>query len=187
MQRPLNQGHIWLKEIIKSDDLVIDATMGNGNDTCFLARLGARVTAFDVQEAAVIKTQQRLIDANLSANLILDGHQNIQKYVQEPIQAAIFNLGYLPSSDKSVVTLAETTISALKQCLNLLAINGRIAIMIYYGHPGGQNEKNAVLEFVSQLAQENYQVYQYSALNQIHQPPFLIMIEKKRATTKLDN
>lgn len=179
MQRPLNQGHLWLKEVIEVNDSVIDATMGNGNDTVFLAKLGAKVTAFDVQEIAIVKIQERLINSNLSANLILDGHQHIKKYLNEPIKAAIFNLGYLPSSDKSIITLAETTITALKQCLNLLVTNGRIAIMIYYGHPGGQNEKNAVLKFVSQLPQENYQVYQYSALNQINQPPFLVMIEKK--------
>ncbi|MBS7578110.1 MULTISPECIES: class I SAM-dependent methyltransferase [unclassified Enterococcus] len=180
MQRPLNQGHLWLKEVIKAGDSVIDATMGNGNDTCFLAKLGAAVTAFDIQEVALIKTKQRLEEANLSANLILDGHQNIYKYIQRPIKAAIFNLGYLPSSDKSIITLAETTISALKQCLSLLEVNGRIAIMIYYGHAGGQSEKNAVIEFVSQLPQENYQVYQYTALNQINQPPFLVILEKKK-------
>lgn len=178
MQRPLNQGQLWLKEIIKPNDSVIDATMGNGNDTLFLASLNANVVAFDIQEKAIENTQKRLDEANLSAKLILDGHQNINQYVTTSIKAAIFNLGYLPNADKSIITTAKTTLCAIEQCAELLEKNGRIAIMIYYGHEGGNLEKKAILDFVANLPQENYQVYQYCALNQKNKPPFLVMIEK---------
>ncbi len=38
----------------------MDATMGNGHDTLFLAKLAKQVYAFDIQEQALEKTQERL-------------------------------------------------------------------------------------------------------------------------------
>ena len=45
-------------------------------------------------------------------------------------KAGIFNLGYLPSADKSVITRPQTTIEALEKLCGLLVKGGRIAIMI---------------------------------------------------------
>ena len=54
------------------DDIVVDATMGNGHDTLFLAKLAKQVYAFDIQEQALGKTQERLNQAGLTnAQLIL--------------------------------------------------------------------------------------------------------------------
>ena len=60
---------------------------------------------------------------------------------------------------------------AIEIILERLEIGGRLAIMIYYGHEGGDMEKDAVLDFVSALDQKNLQQC-YINLNQIHQPPF---------------
>uniref|UniRef100_UPI001C3F7C28 class I SAM-dependent methyltransferase n=1 Tax=Streptococcus mutans TaxID=1309 RepID=UPI001C3F7C28 len=51
-------------------------------------------------------------------------------------------------------------------------------IMIYYGHEGGDKEKDAVLNFVKELDQQHFTVMLYQPLNQINTPPFLVMIEK---------
>jgi len=109
--------------------------------------------------------------------LILDGHQHVDQYV-ETLKAAIFNLGYLPSADKSVITLPATTIEAMEKICARLEKGGRMAIMIYYGHEGGDIERDAVLDFVSQLPQKDYTATIYRTLNQVNQPPFLVMIEK---------
>ena len=93
-------------------------------------------------------------------------------------KAGIFNLGYLPSADKSVITQPQTTIEALEKLCSLLVKGGRIAIMIYYGHDGGDLERDAVLDFVSQLNQQEYTAAIYRTLNQVNNPPFLVMIEK---------
>ena len=50
--------------------------------------------------------------------------------------------------------------------------------MIYYGHEGGDQEKDAVLHFVQNLDQRLFTAMLYQPLNQINQPPFLVMIEK---------
>jgi len=50
--------------------------------------------------------------------------------------------------------------------------------MIYYGHDGGDMEKDAVLEYVIGLDQRVFTVMLYQPLNQINTPPFLVMLEK---------
>ena len=170
--------HDFLAQVITKDDVVVDATMGNGYDTLFLAKLAKQVYAFDIQEQALEKTSQRLQEAGLSnAELILQGHETVDQFVTE-VKAAIFNLGYLPSADKSIITQPQTTIEALEKLCQVLVKGGRIAIMIYYGHEGGDIERDAVLDFVSQLPQQEYTATIYRTLNQINNPPFLVMIEK---------
>ena len=178
MKRPLEMAHDFLAQVITKDDVVVDATMGNGHDTLFLAKLAKQVYAFDIQEQALEKTSQRLQEACLSnVDLILQGHETVDQFVTE-VKAAIFNLGYLPSADKSIITQPQTTLEALEKLCQMLVKGGRIAIMIYYGHEGGDIERDAVLDFVSQLPQQEYTATIYRTLNQINNPPFLVMIEK---------
>ena len=78
---------IYLENIINEDDVVIDATMGNGYDTVYLAKkVGpkGKVYAFDLQEEAIKSTSKKVAREELeNVELILDGHQNMDKYVQE--------------------------------------------------------------------------------------------------------
>ena len=178
MKRPLEMAHDFLAQVITPEDIVVDATMGNGYDTLFLAKLAKQVYAFDIQEQALEKTSQRIQEAGLTnVDLILQGHETVDQYVTE-VKAAIFNLGYLPSADKSIITQPQTTLEALEKLCQVLVKGGRTAIMIYYGHEGGDIERDAVLDFVSQLPQQEYTATIYRTLNQINNPPFLVMIEK---------
>ena len=178
MKRPLEMAHDFLAQVISQEDIVVDATMGNGHDTLFLAKLAKQVYAFDIQEQALEKTSQRLQEADLTnVELILQGHETVDQFVRE-VKAAIFNLGYLPSADKSIITQPQTTLDALDKLCHMLVKGGRIAIMIYYGHEGGDIERDAVMDFVSHLPQEEYTAAIYRTLNQINNPPFLVMIEK---------
>ena len=176
MKKPLEMAHDFLAQVITKDDVVVDATMGNGHDTLFLAKLAKQVYAFDIQEQALEKTSQRLLEAGLTnVELILQGHETVDQFVRE-VKAAIFNLGYLPSADKSIITMPQTTIEALEKLCQMLVKGGRIAIMIYYGHEGGDIERDAVMDYVSQLPQQEYTATIYRTLNQINNPPFLVMI-----------
>ena len=178
MKKPLEMAHDFLALVITKDDVVVDATMGNGHDTLFLAKLAKQVYAFDIQEQALEKTSQRLQEIGLTnVELLLQGHETVDQFVTEA-KAGIFNLGYLPSADKSIITKPHTTIEALEKLCQLLVKGGRIAIMIYYGHEGGDIERDAVLDYVSHLPQQEYTATIYRTLNQINNPPFLVMIEK---------
>lgn len=186
LKQPLHFSHDRLKMAIVEGDTVIDATVGNGNDTILLATLVGRigrVYGFDIQEQALKKTEQKLLLTGLleQTTLIQDGHENIEKYVPEEkkISAAVFNLGYLPSGDKSIITKPDTTILAIEKCLNRLRKSGLLSIMVYYGHEGGIEEKNEVKSYVESLSQNDYHVLEYKFINQKNNPPYLYLIEKR--------
>lgn len=174
---------MYLEDILKEGDICVDATMGNGYDTVYLAKkVGAtgKVYAFDVQEEAIKSTSKKISKENLNnVELILDGHQNMDKYVKDSISCIVFNLGYLPRAKHQIITKADTTLEAVKKGLELLKPNGIMSIAIYSGHEGGMEEKNAVYEFTSTLDQNYYNVLSSKFINQANNPPELLLIEKK--------
>lgn len=67
---------LLLQENIEKGDTVVDATMGKGHDTLFLARLvgeQGQVIAFDIQKSALDHTAKRLQEAGISL-----GHSSIR-------------------------------------------------------------------------------------------------------------
>ncbi|MFD2043213.1 class I SAM-dependent methyltransferase [Ornithinibacillus salinisoli] len=182
----LSYAHYLLNETVNTGELAIDATCGNGNDTLFLCKLvgeQGKVIAFDVQEQAIHNTKKRLAEEKRdNVILIQDSHVNVENYIQpgETISGAIFNLGYLPKSDKSIITKGESTVTAIQKILNYLKEGGLIVIVVYHGHPGGTEEKNTVIEELSELEQRDVSVLRYDFINQKNNPPFLIAIQKNK-------
>lgn len=178
LQRILPTAKRFIEEIVSSNDIVVDATCGNGNDTLFLSDLvpGGHVYSFDIQLEAINTARSKINAENIS--FIHDGHQHIGQYVSREVTAGIFNLGYLPGGDKSITTTFETTSTALKELFNLLIVGGRIAVVIYHGHDSGQDERDALLSDLQSWPQESAQVLQYQYINQKNNAPFLIIIEK---------
>jgi len=176
---------IYLEDILQEGDIVVDATMGNGYDTKYLAeKVGENgfVYAFDVQEEAIKSTSKKLEKENLSSRvkLILDGHENMDKYVDKEVSCVLFNLGYLPRAKHQIITQPTTTIKAIEHSLRLLKPHGVVSIAIYTGHPGGMEEKNTIYEFVKNLDQSEFNVLECGFINQINNPPQLVLIEKKK-------
>ncbi|MBO3443083.1 class I SAM-dependent methyltransferase [Clostridium sp. CCUG 7971] len=176
---------LYLEQVIKEGDIVVDATMGNGYDTKYLAqKVGENgfVYSFDIQEDAIKSTQKKLVKENLQdrVKLILDGHENMDKYIEGKVSCVLFNLGYLPRCEHMIITKPNTTIKAIKHSLSLLKPHGVVSIAIYTGHPGGMEEKNSVYEFVKYLDQSEFNVLECGFINQINNPPQLVLIEKKK-------
>lgn len=184
LHRVLPYSKRLIQQAVLPGEIVVDATAGNGNDTQFLAEtVGAEghVYAFDIQQQALDTTSERLGPLNDHVSLILDSHANVEQYVKAPIGGAMFNLGYLPySDDLSVITKAESTIAAVHKLLGLLKKEGLITISVYDGHEGGQEERDALLAYVSGLHQADVHVIRYELMNLRNNPPFLIAIEKLR-------
>ncbi|MCD8508827.1 MAG: 16S rRNA (cytosine(1402)-N(4))-methyltransferase [Bacillus sp. (in: Bacteria)] len=177
-----------LSRAVVAGDIVVDGTAGNGHDTLFLAKLvgnSGRVYSFDVQQGAIAATKKRLTENGLlePVTLIHDGHEHFLRHLKEEhmgkISGAIFNLGYLPGSDKSVVTTPETTTAAVISILGELKKEGLIILVVYHGHEEGKLERDQLLTFVRDLAQEEYHVLEYGFTNQKNNPPFIIAIEKR--------
>lgn len=182
----LRFSHSLLEEIIQPGDLVVDATMGNGNDTVFLAKLvgaSGRVEAFDVQQQALDTTYQRLKKEAVlkQVNLNFLSHEQLDTVLkpQDKVKAAIFNLGYLPKGNKEIITKSKTTLQAVTKLLERLDATGRVILVVYSGHPGGEIEKHDVLDYTKKLPQDLFSVLHYQFINQKNCPPMLICIEKK--------
>lgn len=152
--------HQLLSETIKPGDLVIDATMGNGHDTLFLAERcgpGGHVHAFDIQQQALENTAALLekVEFTDRVALIRASHAEMLQHLPEScignLSAIVFNLGYLPGGEKLLTTTAETTLQALDQSLTLLKKDGIISIMVYVGHPGGDAENSAIRHWLDKL------------------------------------
>lgn len=189
LQRVLQYAQQLLKDSIEEGDTVVDATAGNGHDTLFLAQLvgdNGQVYAFDIQKSAVDATLNRLLDHALEhrALVLHAGHEQVAKYVQKPVAAAIFNLGYLPGSDHDIITKPNTTIQAIQALLDLLKVGGIIVLVIYHGHEGGKEERDAVIDYVRTLPQKFVHVLKYEFLNQQNDPPFVIALEKMKERPK---
>jgi len=145
--------HQLLGEHLKEGDLAIDATAGNGHDTLFLAeRVGAsgHVIAIDIQKSAIESTRGKLIAAGLEDRVALfatDHAIQLKALIEakiESIDAIIFNLGYLPGSDKSVQTQPTNTHGALAAAIHLLRPEALLCVTAYRGHPGGVEEAKVV-------------------------------------------
>lgn len=138
--------HQWLTAICDKNTIAIDATAGNGHDTVFLANICKEVIAFDISRKAIENTQ-RACEGLSNVILLHQSHDQMINMVRKA-DLAVFNLGYLPKGDKSVITLPETTVKALNQ-LKLIAPGGYVCITCYLAHPGGKEEHLAVLDWLS--------------------------------------
>ena len=178
--------HEMILSVNLEDGIFIDATAGNGHDTLFLAQhieKGSKILVFDIQESAILQTRQLLQKHDLAPKVtcILDSHANISNYLEqdERVRLAIFNLGYLPGSDKKIITIPSSTLEAIQILLERLEKYGKIIIVSYYGHDGGLDEKNSVEGLISTLPQKEWSVLKYQFINQINCPPICYIIEKK--------
>lgn len=164
---------------LKDNDLVVDATIGNGNDTLFLANLVPKgfVYGFDIQETALAKTTKLLNDNKISNyQLFLDNHKNINVALKDylgKISLITFNLGYLPGGDKLITTKYESTIKAIDNSLKMLNNKGAILITVYPGHAEGFLEHKNLRQYLKKL--NTYKInYYYNTSNQ--DAPYLISI-----------
>lgn len=180
--RATDYAHLFLKRIVREGDTVLDATAGNGRDSCFLAALvgkQGRVWAFDVQEAACAQTralaQAHGVDTRLT--VVCDSHANLASYGLPPLAAVVFNLGWLPGGDHRLVTRQESTIPALQSALALLKPGGLLVVTVYPGHDDGV-EQAAVLAWLRQLPTGLVQTLQL-CFPQKEQAPSVLLMEKQ--------
>ena len=173
-----------LESAIRPGDRVIDATLGNGHDTCMLAALvgeQGRVYGFDIQPDAVAHTRAALLEKGLldRCKLHAVGHEHVADYVTEPVRAAVFNLGWLPGGDKTVTTHWETTRIAVEACLSLLEKGGVCTICAYPGHEEGDRERHALTDWLSALRPQAYNVLHSHFINAGPGAPECFIIQKQ--------
>jgi len=183
LKQALAQSHEYARIVINEGDTVVDATMGNGNDTAFLAELvgkTGKVYAFDIQSEALKKTADRLSEKNLKDRcvLICDSHEKMADYVIEPVKLVMFNLGYRPGGDHSIFTTGETTMRAVNAAMKNLVVHGLIIIVIYHGGDSGFSERDYLLRELPEIESDSFAVMLTNFINLPNNPPMLVCIER---------
>ncbi len=172
------------RQLLMPGDRVIDATMGNGQDTCTLARMvgeNGKVYAFDVQEAAVERTRLLLAQEGLldRCELYCQGHEHVLKVVHRQVKLAVFNLGWLPGGDKSVTTRWETTRAAIEGCLQLLVPGGVCTICAYPGHQEGNRELHEMKSWLSAYPPQQFNILHQCFINAGPGAPECFILQKQ--------
>ncbi|MDY8023144.1 class I SAM-dependent methyltransferase [Paenibacillus polymyxa] len=187
----LSYAHQLVAARVQPGDTAIDATVGTGADTLFLAKAAGkrgRVFGFDIQQEALHCARRRLEEkaspSLAEVSLLLQGHEQMREAVPDKLHgkvaAVMFNLGYLPSegADPTVITHTDSTLVALEAALQLLRPRGILTAVLYPGHIGGSEEAEAVLQWASALPVSSGQSIIYRQLQRAASP-YIVAVEKK--------
>lgn len=171
-------------ECLCEGDVAIDATAGNGHDTQFLAGcVGAsgRVLAFDVQEAAMRSTGERLREAGLDERVEfhLASHARMDEFAEAASVAVVmFNLGYLPGEDHALATEADETLRALDAAACVLKSGGLLSVVCYPGHAQGADESASVERWMNDRPTDGWRVAKYAMVGTKAPAPFLMIARR---------
>lgn len=190
----LSYAHKLVEERLGPGGRAIDGTVGTGADTLFLAKAAGpkgAVYGFDIQSEALRSAEERLQRAReegaklAASTLLLESHAAMKQVLPSSLQGAVdavmFNFGYYPGevSDKSIITLPDSSVAALAASLDMLRPGGIITAVLYPGHPGGELEAAAVEEWAASLPQRSAGAIVYRQL-QRSTAPYVVAVEKKR-------
>lgn len=176
-----------VRSVLRPGDVAIDATVGNGFDTQFLAECvgpKGKVYGFDIQPVALQTTSKRLDAAGLRhVTLFLHDHADMCQSIPQGDQAAaiMWNLGYLPGGDKRLKTNLNSTLPAIHRALPLLAHGGIMTVVAYTGHAGGADEAHCVAALLKELASGEYRFSEPSPVVDRIDPPRLFVVRRDLA------
>ena len=173
-----------VQQHLAAGDTAVDATVGNGFDTTFLSSIvgpAGQVIGFDVQECALAATSKRLQSQNAeNVRLLHQGHEDMLAVVApESASAIMFNLGFLPRSDHSIVTQPDTSTLAINSAVDCLKPGGILTVLSYRGHDGGQAEFDAVESTLTKLSQR-YDVRRFDSTPPKPTAPVLFVLRKEQ-------
>lgn len=178
LEKQVDAAHLLIRNHLQSDDIAIDATCGNGQDTLFLASLltNGKIYALDIQEAALARTQEKLRASGFEdrVELLHQSHATFPESIHPgSVKLIVYNLGYLPGGDRHLTTLTDTTMQSLNAALPLLKNDGALSIMLYPGHAEGTKEAERVTEWAKGLPSYAYVVQKMTRLNRNLAPELL--------------
>ena len=143
-----------------------------------------RVYGFDIQARALENTRRRLQREGAPDNVVLHhhGHEGMARVLPPEargrLAVAMFNLGYLPGGDETLVTRATTTCVAVDAALSLMRPGGLVSLTMYTGHPGGSEEAQAVASHCAAIPKEHARVMRCTMHNHPAAQVELLLLER---------
>jgi hypothetical protein len=168
--------HNIIQLMIKPGCLAVDMTVGHGYDTEFLAQHTHQVIGFDIQPQAIESANQRLKGYD-NVKLYCDDHLMVDQYLTQA-DLFMFNLGWLPNSDKEITSTAQSTEQALIKCKQLLSAQGLISVIAYRGNLIQEAEFQTVLAWA--MEQKDMMVQTVQMLMQPTAPVLFIIAYKQQ-------
>lgn len=161
---------MWAHAIRPNVDTVIDATCGNGNDSVAIASMlfndndndpftitRPQLLCIDIQEEACQTTRGRLAKIlhqdtmTCNVNVLCTSHSPLPRPRDESsVGLVVYNLGYLPQSDRVLLTQMESTISSITDAALMLRVGGALSVTTY--PRSNKNEDYAVHALLEGLA-----------------------------------
>ena len=154
----------------ENKSVAIDATIGNGYDTLFLANYYEKVIGIDIQPLAIKRSKEKTSNLN-NVEIYLNDFNNIADYKYANL--IIFNLGFLPGSNRKIKTQDYTSYKAILNAYSIL--DGLMLIACYIQHDGGYQE---YLSIINILKDNNIS---YIEENTFDSKEILLLINKKMA------
>jgi methylase of polypeptide subunit release factors len=175
--------HLFWEKHLKPTSKAVDATLGNGKDILRLADLlpQGHVYGVDIQKEALQNSEKSIRSHNRelsNISLIHASHVSFS-FLQEPADLIVYNLGYLPGSDKKIITMPATTVQSLQAAISHLSKKGALSITSYLGHAGGLEEHEAVMHFLHSLDPQHWDLVQYKWPLRNHYPIFYWLQKRK--------
>jgi hypothetical protein len=184
---PIDLAHHFWKQLLEPNDVVIDATTGNGKDSLFLAELlsplQGSLFCIDVQKQALDITKNLLENKAPSfLSRVQFFHQSHAKLPLIPkdktLKLIVWNLGYLPKGDKSITTNTDSTLESVFAGMNILSPGGLLSITCYPGHVEGRKEQEYLLQKLSLLDPYRWCFTSFFWSNR-NASPSLFLVQKK--------
>lgn len=114
MKSMVDLSHEFLKPVLHKQAICVDATLGQGKDTdFFLSQNVHKVYGFEIQRDVFESTKERLDDQRTCFYNV--GHEHMEEYIYEEVDAIIFNFGYFPQGDHDITTQSSSSVSAVRQ------------------------------------------------------------------------
>lgn len=183
-------GHRYLEELLPPNAAIVDATCGNGHDAAFLAPFvlpRGFLLAIDIQPEAILATTEQLKRTNIPQNrwaCLQADHRNLASLLppelSEGLDAAVFNLGYLPGGPKSITTSASS-LEAIQSTLPLLKPTGVLLITSYPGFPDGLAEHESIEQWLTLKANEGRDLHHIRSVGRQNRPPELWILANRYA------
>ncbi len=176
--------HDLIRPHLRPGDTVLDGTVGNGHDALFLARCvgpTGRVIAWDIQPLAIDRTAALLAKHGVTwVGLNLGDHAELDRASLTPLSAALFNLGYLPASDRSILTSSASSVRAIRAAVGFLRPGGILTVLAYTGHPGGAGEAEAIRDLLTSQPPTEYEFREVTIPAGRTAPPKLFALVRGR-------